>query len=410
MPNPKLDVLSPLKRFRTKPKKALSVTDLISPSWCELQFWYMLIKPWRKKQTPAMKQGSKIHKTLEEQVHRVVTMDVKTKEDGWSLRLWNVIQGLRTLRETGMTRELEVWGMIDGQVVHGVIDELSYICPDRSLDELSPPVLFNKNLPAGQTRINDHLGPQPDGASEGNRGVLGNNLRVSNEMSRVYLTDVKTRRSNTLPRGGSFRSTMMQLMLYYRLLSDFAEKRTEPAVLFDRYGLRANIPFSNALFAQLATMNNESPNNVPSESLSPSTDPSSSFAKPELSPTIAQDTTAIFLSHNSLEQLWTLVMDEIALTMPQGAASIGPALQVEYRAQDGGTIIGNKTFLYNNNALQTYLEDGMSWWKGEREARGVCVEEAFKCGTCEFANECDWRKTKIDEATQLYRARTRSTI
>lgn len=358
-----------------------------------------------------MTQGTQIHKTLEEQVHRVVTMDVKTKEDGWSLRLWNVIQGLRTLRKTGMTRELEVWGIIDGQVVNGVIDELSCICPDRSLEDLSRPVLINKNLPAGQTRITDHLEPKPESASEGSRGVLRNNLRVSNEMSRIYLTDVKTRRSNTLPRGAAFRPTMMQLMLYHRLLSDSAEKRTDPAVFFDRYSLQANIPFSDALFAQLAAMNNENPDNVPSESLSPSKEASSSFTEPELSSTtIAQDTTKVFLSHNSLEQLWTLMMDEIALTMPKGAASIGSVLQVEYRAQDDGNIIGSKTFLHNDNALQTYLEDGMSWWKGEREARGVCVEEAFKCGSCDFAEECDWRKTKIGEATQSYRARTRSTI
>ncbi|KAK1918901.1 hypothetical protein P3342_001030 [Pyrenophora teres f. teres] len=33
------DTRSPLERFRTKPKKPLSVTDLISPAWCELQYF-----------------------------------------------------------------------------------------------------------------------------------------------------------------------------------------------------------------------------------------------------------------------------------------------------------------------------------------------------------------------------------
>src|ERR1700712_809658 len=85
------DIRSPLERFRTKPKKALSVTDLVSPAWCELQYWYTLTLHGRKKRTPAMKQGSKVHQKLEDQVHTTVKVDIQTKEDAWGLRIWNVI-------------------------------------------------------------------------------------------------------------------------------------------------------------------------------------------------------------------------------------------------------------------------------------------------------------------------------
>jgi len=81
-----------------------------------------------------MRQGSRVHKVLEEQVHQVVPIQVKTKEDGWGLRIWNTIQGLRTLRSTGITRELEIWGVLHGQVVTGILDELSYTCPDPELE------------------------------------------------------------------------------------------------------------------------------------------------------------------------------------------------------------------------------------------------------------------------------------
>ena len=104
------DTRSPLERFRRPPKKPLSVTDLISPAWCELQYYYTLSKHGKKKRTPAMKQGTKIHKALEDEVHRMEPVTILTKEDGWGLRIWNVIQGLRTLKETGCTRELEIWG------------------------------------------------------------------------------------------------------------------------------------------------------------------------------------------------------------------------------------------------------------------------------------------------------------
>lgn len=414
-PAPKLKELvprPPLERFRSsKSGKTLSVTDLISPAWCELQYFYNLTMPWRKKTTVAMRQGSKVHKTLEDQVHRTVPIDVQTKEDAWSLKIWNIIQGLRTLRETGMTRELQVLGIIDGQVVCGVIDELSYICPDRVLEQGSRPMIIEKTPTASQIRLPNLLKQRRHSAVEGSGDVVRKKSRLLEKTPSIYLTDVKTRGAKSLPQGSSFRPTLIQLMLYHRLLSDLADNRTDPAVVFDRIGLRPNAPFSAALFAQIAATNDETCYDVPSDSPIPSEDSSSEPAEPESSATtIPQDTLQLFRSHNSLHQLWKLLTDEIALTMPEGAASIGRVLNVEYRAQLDGAIMGHKTFLHDNNMLQHYLEDCMRWWKGEREARGVCEEEAFKCGWCEFAEECDWRKNKIEEATEVFRSRTRSEV
>ncbi|RMZ91163.1 hypothetical protein DV736_g1609, partial [Chaetothyriales sp. CBS 134916] len=127
------DTRSPLDRFRRPPNKALSVTDLVSPAWCELQFFYTLSKHGRKRRTPAMKQGTKVHQQLEDEVHVTVPIEVMTVEDSWALRICNVIQGLATLRETGRTRELEVWGTVGGEIANGVIDEVGYQCPDPKL-------------------------------------------------------------------------------------------------------------------------------------------------------------------------------------------------------------------------------------------------------------------------------------
>jgi len=111
------------------------VTDLVSPAWCEQQYWYSLTRFGRVRRTKAMKQGSSVHKVLEEQVHKEVTIDVQTREDMFGLRIWNVIQGLRTLRATGMTREMEVWGVLNGEVVNGIIDEINTVCPDEEAEE-----------------------------------------------------------------------------------------------------------------------------------------------------------------------------------------------------------------------------------------------------------------------------------
>ena len=65
--------------------------------------------------------------------------------------------------------------------------------------------------------------------------------------------------------------------------------------------------------------------------------------------------------------------------------------------------MGSKHVLVDEDLLDNYLKEAMSWWKGEREARGVCLEEAYKCGTCEFSDGCGWRRGKIVEARERVR-------
>jgi len=392
-PKPEVpDLRSPLERFRTKPKKALSVTDLISPSWCELQYWYVLTKHGKKRRTPAMRQGSAVHKVLEDQVHQTVAVDITSKEDSWGLRIWNIIQGLKTLRETGMTRELEVWGTVDGLVVNGVIDELSYMCPDPELEETEKEKdKAAKVPPADQATITDFLGGSTLESSGGN--IFQNN-RSLKQSQKIYLTDVKTRGIKSIPKGASFRPTLMQLMLYHRFLSDLSTNKVDAEVLFDRYALEPDAQFSDSFIAQIGNLNEVF--DLPSSS---ETDPFPS----------SQDSMAILLSHNSLRSLWALMISEFAHTMPAGVKSIGNVLKAEYRNASDGEIMGEKTFVYDDKRMQEYLDDEMRWWKGERGPQGVCLEEAYKCGFCEFADECGWRKNKIEEATEKMR-RSRSSV
>lgn len=398
-PTPEVpDVRSPLERFRTKPKKALSVTDLVSPSWCELQYWYVLTKHGVKRRTPAMKQGSAVHKALEDQVHTTVKVDIEIKEDAWGLRIWNVIQGLRTLRETGMTRELEIWGVIDGQVINGVIDELSYVCPDRELEEAEERSKASKHeIAADQTTITDFLGSA--GTLEHNGfGLLRNPRSNQKTASKVYLTDVKTRGMKSVPKGASFRPTLLQLMLYHRLLADLASNKVNADIIFDRYGLDFDKPFTDSFIAQIGNLN---------EGLEDTH--SDEFQSSDAS-NLTEDSMTLLLAHNSLRSLWTLMISEFAFTMPDGEKSLGNVLKAEYRSQSDGEILGSKSFLYDEKTTSTYLADEMKWWRGERAAKGVDVEEAYKCGYCEFFEDCLWRKNKIEDATAKMRARTKSVV
>ena len=396
------DLRSPLERFRTQ-RKGLSVTDLISPSWCELQYWYVLTKHGRKRRTPEMKRGSSIHQTLEDQVHTTVTVkSVATKEDSWGLRLWNMIQGLRTLRETRMTRELEVWGVIDGLVVRGVIDEISYACPDPELEVSGAKRKAGKKMELGadQTTITDFLGAT--GTLENNGAGLLESLGAAavRKTDRVYLTDVKTRSTKaSLPKGASFRPTLLQLMLYHRMLSDMVTGKVDIDAIFGRYRVDADAPFTDGFIAEVGHLN-EGLYNASQASSEQSQDP----------PMSSQDSWAVLLANNSLRALWKLLIREFSLTLPRGANSIGTVLKAEYRDRTEGDVVGVKTFLYDEQTLDKYLEDELRWWRGERAPQGVCIEEAYKCGYCEFAEECSWRKNKIEDAAQKMRERQRSRV
>ena len=96
--------------------------------------------------------------------------------------------------------------------------------------------------------------------------------------------------------------------------------------------------------------------------------------------------------------------------MPVGTDSIGNVLKAEYRDQVDGSILGMKTFLYDKSVIQDYVDSELRWWRGEREAQGVVVEEAYKCRACEFADGCEWRAAKIEEATEAHRTRSRSVV
>ncbi|KAJ6287038.1 exonuclease V [Bipolaris maydis] len=357
----KHDNCSPLERFRTKPKKPLSVTDLVSPAWCELQYLYTLSKFGRKPRTQAMRTGSKIHEKLEAEVHTTVPVQVESKEDRFGLRIWNTISGLRCLSETGLTRELEVWGVLEGQVVNGIIDELSYQCPDAAFEEQLEKSSAEKNggiipLPSDQLRISNAFAKDCTG------GMLQSDRQI-------YITDVKTRSSNSLPAGASLRPTWMQLMLYRKLLESLSLNTVDAETVFSRYDLQPLENFSDTFMQAVGGIgpHNQAPN------------------------------------YPNLLSLWSLLVTEMQIAVPP--TSLSPIVRAEFRYAKNGHVIGSELMVYDTDTIDKYIRDEMAWWKGRREAKGVEIEEAFKCRICDFADSCSWRRTKVDEAIEKSRLR-----
>ncbi|CCU74159.1 fungal protein [Blumeria hordei DH14] len=358
------DTQSPLELFRTRTRN-LTVTDLVSPAWCELQYWYILTKHGEKKRTPAMKRGSRIHKKLEDQIFTTIHIPVQSKEDQWGIRLWNIVQGLHTLREQGLTRELYIWGIVEGQLVSGQIDELSYECPDI-------------NLERSTTKAHKDLG--------GNSCMeMTNGSESLVKQKKIYLCDVKTRISERLPSQIGFLPTKYQLMLYHRLITALITNLVDFEVLAARYNLDINKTFSDNFLAQVGG-NSEVNFDVTGSSS-------------------RRDSLSVLLQHNCLSTLWALMISEFQKTFPEGVSSLGRTLKAEYRSGVGGHIIGSKTFLMNDEQLTSYVQYTLQWWEGKREARGVITSDAFKCQSCDFAETCEWRLKKVEQAQERIRRR-----
>lgn len=372
-----------------------------------------------------------MHKTLEDEIYTTVPVEIKTKEDAWGLRIWNVIQGLRMLREYGITREMEVWGLVDGQIVNGIIDQLSYECPDSELEATAESYYANAvesraALPEYQMSLSDYLLSTSGGGmslSEWGQGhnepeqtapVETNVPQAVYNLPRIYVTDVKTKASRSVPtvKSSGFRPTHLQLHLYYHMLNRLITSDDVTIdVLAARYDFDAGKAFTDGFVSEVGGLNDQffdALSSQESETIETQNDDS-------------QDSTGLLLSHNNLSQLWSLMIHQLRLTFlpPADAEGIAPSIPSQTQPellQEYQTLVspvltarylssaadealerrhlGSRSFLYDPTSLTSYLSDQMTWWRGERDPRGVDIMDAWKCRICEFRDECSWRQER----------------
>ena len=375
--------------------------------------------------------GTNVHKELEEQVHVEVPVEVVSREDRFGLKMWNTIQGLRALRETGLTRELELWGVLEGEVVNGIIDEVTVEWPDA---EAEARVLRQMNEDDGKGeggkkgKKEPQLAPDQRTLTEFLTGSQGGSVLESTSSSfhsalsehrdrlapTYYLKDVKTTKRDRPPTHPAYtRGAHIQLMLYHRMLSSLAANEVSAQQVFGRYCLDAQTNFSDKFIAELANLDMRAFASVPDDVELP---PSQQWQ---------QDPLTELLERNTLERLWGLLIEELQRTFPPTPNSspssvsakplsqphfpLSPLLTVEYRSSvplpGKDSLIGRHSFPLDSERLTDYLKSEVSWWRGERATVGVSLEDAWKCGWCEFADDCDWRKEKVEEG--LERARLR---
>ncbi|XP_053375121.1 exonuclease V-like [Mercenaria mercenaria] len=82
---------------------------------------------------------------------------------------------------------------------------------------------------------------------------------------------------------------------------------------------------------------------------------------------------------------------------------------IEYEHQSSKESIGIHSVDYNDEELVMLFRDYLQFWRGQREVRGVDIEEAWKCQSCDFADVCDWRKLKAEQYSKVGNSKSKVT-
>lgn len=90
----------------------------------------------------------------------------------------------------------------------------------------------------------------------------------------------------------------------------------------------------------------------------------------------------------------------VELSTKAGAMMCIRRCVIEYCHQADASTIALVDAEYEERWLETRLLHAARYWRGEREAVGVDVEEAWKCGRCEFSDVCEWRRRRADECAR----------
>eukprot|EP00922_Rhytidocystis_sp_ex-Travisia-forbesii_P039667 GHVS01059012.1.p1 GENE.GHVS01059012.1~~GHVS01059012.1.p1 ORF type:complete len:814 (+),score=175.83 GHVS01059012.1:509-2950(+) len=187
----------PLERYKKHNK--LSVTDLSSQIWCETQLNFVL-STGRKRQTQAMLSGIERHAVLEKEDHEIVDVEVETNEENLALRLLNSCILLDQLFLKKVVREVWVFGIVDGVLFRGVIDELQI----KSAAANSSSSFCSSEPPFPHSYY-------------------------------TLISDTKTRREPREPSLAQKRTSAIQLQLYCYMVAELQKGNGDFELLFDIY-------------------------------------------------------------------------------------------------------------------------------------------------------------------------------
>ena len=193
-------------------------------------------------------------------------------------------------------------------------------------------------------------------------------LQYCSQDGDLIMLELKTRKSRSLPGEEQKRGHALQLMLYKLLLDSLTQGSMSYLSLLEGLGLKLSVPLSQGPIEYIHQSGLTSLMNWPHW--------------PE------EDTTCLSLSGlaHTINQLI------IGLELPP----VGTLL-LQYEHQQSNDILGVELVVFDEVWARKELEKSLQYWRGERSASGVDIEDSWKCNYCQFAEVCVWRKRQIVE-------------
>lgn len=253
------------------------------------------------------------HYLAELEVHERVIVNTVTPEDKWAVQLLNTYKQLSIIKEGKMEREISIFGDLfnSGILIKGIIDQLQY----------------------------------------------------STETQELILTDLKTRRTNTMPGETQILGHKLQLMVYKILLDGLTRGTTKMELLAEHLKLN---------FAMR---------------LSPSvTDHIGDLGLQELFTSETSDETLKLDFKDFVHTASKLIR---GLDLPPVTSLI-----VHYESQETNEMIGEEAAEFDEGWAREMLISALQFWRGDREPKGPDIEDMWKCETCQFQRVCVWKKQK----------------
>lgn len=174
-------------------------------------------------------------------------------------------------------------------------------------------------------------------------------MRYDPESGEITFLEFKTRKKPFLPHPKQFLSNSMQVMLYKTLFDDLVSGK-----------------FNKFAFGEYLKLNLHA----------------------ELRLSTCQLITAGLpgVTVNTLEKLLDVAVEKALFFQPVSK------LELEYQYQKDKSTLGIIDVEYDEKWLRENILSFSQLWLGKRRARGVDIEDAWKCAQCDYAPVCEWHK------------------
>ena len=199
-------------------------------------------------------------------------------------------------------------------------------------------------------------------------GVI-DQLQYSSESRELILLDYNTRRSNSLPSPEQKRGHSLQLMLYKCMLDFLLCGTTQMSLLSQHANLVFSTPLTSGPIEHIRQCGLHS----------------------------------LLIGDNDKEVLFGEVAEGIGKLIAGLGLPLVSTLVVQYEHQATGEVIGIETVEYDEQWMKAELDTCFSFWLGKRPARGVDIEQTWKCDSCQFRDICVWRMQKQLEQSPVAR-------